>query len=192
MLLRTPYIFFRQVKGSLKSNDLTILGLTLISTWLLAIFYYKHDLKFIYYVDTDAQFMDRIDSHFKSSLQAKRDMLDWLRSSEFVKKTPLFYPEIETRLPKLCVAVMTKPRNAGVNRDYVSQTLVSLLARTKLAYMDEVRIVLYDAGADEEFRLKNLTGLVHVEGVKQPNSVNFSVQQYVHMPKIKGQCFEIT
>ena len=90
-------------------------------------------------------------------------------------------------MPKLCVGVMTKPRNAGLNRDYVSQTLVSLLARTKLAYMDEVRIVLYDAGVDEEFRLKNLSGLVHVDVVKQANSVNFSVHQYSHMPKINGQ-----
>ncbi len=131
--------------------------------------------------------MDRIDSYFKSSLQAKHDMLVWLNSSEYkLKENTMFYPKIDTKIPKLCVGVMTKPRNAGANRDYVSQTLVSLITRTKLAYMDEVRIVLYDAGADEEFRFKNLSGLVRVEPIKHANSVNFSVQMYSHLPKIKG------
>ena len=86
---------------------------------------------------------------------------------------------------KLCVAILTKSRHTGPDRDYVSQTVVSLLARVKLVYQEDLRIILFNADSSQS-SLENLANLVHIESIKQPSSIHANLNNFGHMKKLKG------
>lgn len=100
----------------------------------------------------------------------------------------LFYQTSENS--KLCIGVLTKKRNTGPNRNYVSQTIVSLLTRVKLSEQDNIKIVLFNAdsqASSEHSDLYKLNYLVHTEQIKK---FKINLDYYSHEPKMKGNHYK--
>ena len=189
-------VFFQgtQRKSGLHTTEFLVLFLIVSLTWFIGVLYYSSDLKFKFYVDTDDQFMERLDGYFNSSIKAREDMTDWLTVNykQAHLNSPnetLFYQKSDN--PKLCVAVATTKRNAGFNRNYVSQTIIALLTRVSLSEQDNIRIILFNANSQRNSvnsELYKLNYLVHTEEIRKSR---FNFDNYSHEPKIKGKQIHI-
>ena len=159
----------------------------LCSTWLIGFAYYTDMVKSNFYVNTDDEFMARLDKTFNASLKAQAEMIHWLSFN--LSYDVLFFTKDSTRL-KLCIGVMTKSRNNGpIPYDYVSQTIVSILARTKLANQANIRIVLFNADQDSADLDQKLSRLVHIEQIQKPSSIRVDLKNYVNDKKVLGLSF---
>ncbi len=173
-----------------KRKETATLSFILLSTWTIGFYNYADNLKWNFYVNTEDEFMARLDQTFNASITTREDMIEWLgknyhrlnfNSSDEV----LFYSKDSAKL-KLCIGVLTKTRNNGpISYDYVSQTVISILARVRLANQANIRIVLYNADPDDSEIVRKLGSLVHIEQIRKPLSVKVDLNNYADK-KVKG------
>lgn len=181
---------FAPLRG-VRRSELATLGLVLCSTWIAGLYVYADDLKYNFYVSTEAEFLARLDNAFNASLKARQDMIQWLATNQHTANqvnSPdglLFNSKQSARL-KLCIGVLTKRRNNGpISYDYVSQTVVSILARTRLSNQANIRLSLFNADPDRAHLDKSLGSLVHIEEIQKPDSIKVNLDSYADK-KVKG------
>lgn len=181
---------FVHLRG-VRRSELAKLCLVICSTWLAGFYFYADDLKYKFYVSTEAEFLARLDNTFNASLKARQDMIQWLVTNQHTANqvnSPdgvLFNYRNSARL-KLCIGVLTKRRNNGpISYDYVSQTVVSILARTRLSNQVNIRLSLFNADPDRSQLDKSLGSLVNIEEIHKPDSIKVNLNRYADK-KVKG------
>ncbi len=159
----------------MKKNDFKLLAALLILTWLVNLTLNWNDLKQNYYFKSNEQFMHYIDSYFTSTKQAQFDFLNWFSNQKH--DNYLFStnnPEINNS-NNLCIALITKERFSEQQYDYATQTLISLVTRTKFKYRNNISINLYNVNKTP-FKLNKLFKVIDL-------SLNNNNNYYDH-PKL--------
>jgi hypothetical protein len=138
----------------MKKNYFKLLAALLILTWLVNLTLNWNDLKQNYYFKSNKQFMDYIDSYFTSTKQAQFDFLNWFSNKNHDNYLFSTNPNLNDS-NYLCIGLITKERFSEQKYDYATQTLISLVTRTKFKYRNNISINLYNVNKTP-FKLNKL------------------------------------
>ena len=159
-----------KLRNKLLSQENIFVVLIILSSWLIGYYTNKDFLKFKYYVKTDNEFIANIDKYLNSFKTAKNDMLKWLDTNYseagLSSKDDCLFKKTNLSNNVICVGIITKERFFQ-NRNYISQTAISLLTRTKLRHNTNLTFIIFNVAGDKNGHsdLSFLGNLIHIEPV---------------------------
>lgn len=144
-------------------NELISLIFLILTTWIiLLIALHRIDSsKFSHYENNYKTYLSKSDRLLNSSLKAKNDLKYWLKKN--LALTPLFS---QNKTNYLCLSVLSKNR-IGSTKNYVTQSVMSILTRASLKYRNKIRIFGFNMEPEPEKNqnLLDLNDLIQVENL---------------------------